>query len=387
MATVVIQKRIRRKGATYPVYYKDPMTGKKKYYKTFQKRKDAQRAANELRAMIDSGKLEDVNQAKTKRSPLTFEEIAEFLMAKWNQCVEAGELSEKTVEDYSGWLRKANKTFGKKLLAEISGEEILKYRNDLASKNSNILANRVLFVIKQVYKYGMEISSITSNPAESIRCLSEKHHCRSRFLNPEELEKLLRACDELSRGGNFMRALILLAAEHGASRQEALNLKWSDIDFKFGGRGLITFYRKKNGVKRTHSLMPRTKAALLKWRGHQSYMRKRKRIGTKSDFVFTWHDGTPIKQFYKSWRNVCKIAGLEGLHFHDLRHTYCSNLILSGADIKDVKEMIGHKDLAMTDRYTHLASERQLMIQRNLAAHYITTSSGLKLSGGHIGVT
>jgi len=167
----------------------------------------------------------------------------------------------------------------------------------------------------------------------------------------------------------------------------SLNLRWSDIDFEFGDKGLITFYRKKNGVKRTHPLMPRTKAALLKWRDHQSYMRRRKRIVTESDFVFTWYNGTPIKQFYKSWRRVCRIAGLEGFRFHDLRHTYCSNLMLFGADIKDVKEMIGHKDLAMTDRYTHLASERQLMIQKNLAAHYITTTSGIEPSGGHIGVT
>ena len=65
--------------------------------------------------------------------------------------------------------------------------------------------------------------------------------------------------------------------------------------------------------------------------------------------------------YYEAWRAVCELAGPEDFHFHDLRHTYCSNLMLSGVDLKDVKEIIGHKDLAMTDRYAHLSIERKLL--------------------------
>jgi site-specific recombinase XerD len=58
------------------------------------------------------------------------------------------------------------------------------------------------------------------------------------------------------------------------------------------------------------------------------------------------------------------------LHFHDLRHTFCSNLIISGADLKEVKEMIGHSDIAMTDRYSHLTSELKLHRQKKLVEYY-----------------
>ena len=56
--------------------------------------------------------------------------------------------------------------------------------------------------------------------------------------------------------------------------------------------------------------------------------------------------------------------------YHDLRHTFCSNLLLAGSDLKDVKEMIGHSDLAMTDRYSHLTMDRKRSRQKKLAEHY-----------------
>jgi site-specific recombinase XerD len=64
------------------------------------------------------------------------------------------------------------------------------------------------------------------------------------------------------------------------------------------------------------------------------------------------------------------MAGFDDLNYHDLRHTFCSNLILSGSDLKDVKEMIRHKDLSTTDRYSHLTAIHKKHNQERLAAHY-----------------
>jgi integrase len=120
-------------------------------------------------------------------------------------------------------------------------------------------------------------------------------------------------------------------------------LKWKEIYFDYEDIGLIRFFRTKNKRERTEYLMPRTKHVLTEWRDHQEWMRKRKKIKSNGKgFVFCWLDGRPIKRFDTAWRRVCKIAGFEGLHFHDLRHTFCSNLILSGGSLKDAKEMIGH---------------------------------------------
>jgi site-specific recombinase XerD len=52
-------------------------------------------------------------------------------------------------------------------------------------------------------------------------------------------------------------------------------------------------------------------------------------------------------------------------------------LIISGAGIKDAKEMIGHKDISMTDRYSHLTNGRMLALQQQLATHYENLSDPL----------
>ena len=81
MATVNIVKITREKGNRYQVYYKDPYSGKKKYYKTFTKQRDAQQASNELRSMLDTGNLPDV---KKKIRMMTFGAVADELVNEWN---------------------------------------------------------------------------------------------------------------------------------------------------------------------------------------------------------------------------------------------------------------------------------------------------------------
>ena len=90
---------------------------------------------------------------------------------------------------------------------------------------------------------------------------------------------------------------------------------------------------------------------------------------------FPW-TGTPIQRVDRAWRKARQQAGFEAFHFHDLRHTFCSSLLLSGSGLKDVKEMIGHKDLSMTDRYAHLTPAHKLVRQEQLARFYSNNNCG-----------
>jgi len=149
-------------------------------------------------------------------------------------------------------------------------------------------------------------------------------------------------------------------------------LRHEDLDLEYDDKGLIRFHRNKNGRDRTQLLMPRTREFLRAWIDHLAWMRHRKGITPSStEYVFAHLDGSPIRNFPKTWREACSLAGLDDFHFHDLRHTYCSNLRLMGADLHDVKEMVGHSDIAMTDRYSHIGGERQFLLQKQLAEHYL----------------
>jgi integrase len=301
---------------------------------------------------------------------MTFNDVADELEKVWDEKFKIGKLAKATVANYKVGLKSVRCEFGKMLLTEIQKDQILSYRDRVASELSNVSANKRILAIKQVFQKGAELNALADNPTVKVDKLSEKGHERNRFLKPSDLFALVDASKQ-TLAKHYMPALIFLGAEHGASKQEVLSLRWSDIDFEFGDCGLIRFYRTKNKKERTVYLMPNTKVALLHWKRHQVQMRRKKRVEHhESDIVFSHLDGSPIKCFNRAWWSSLKIAGIKDFHFHDLRHTFCSNLILSGAGLKEVKEMIGHRDISMTDRYSHLTMEHKHQNQIQLSKHY-----------------
>lgn len=371
MATVYIQKRKCKSRNSYAIRYKDPITCKTKHYKTFRRYRDATYAAHDLRMMIDHGKLYEIPKSKYRLNLLTFKRTADRTKQLWKVRLKKGSLKRVTYDGYVLRMQLLVKKFGKRMLWEIQKEEIERYIENLIVNYSVVTANRTLFVLKQIFKTGHKEKAIIENPVDSMSYSSEKSHARTRFLLPDQLNELVKACLQL-HGARYMPSLIFLGAEHGTSRQEALSLKWTDINFEYQGRGLINFFRTKNGVRRTVPLMPRTKHALSQWKEHRDKVRHRKRIGSNgSQLVFCRMDGRPLKNFRSAWQRICNIAGIYDFRYHDLRHTFCSNLLLSGASLKDVKDMIGHRHLETTDRYSHLTGFHKEKLYNKLSIHYL----------------
>ncbi len=71
--------------------------------------------------------------------------------------------------------------------------------------------------------------------------------------------------------------------------------------------------------------------------------------------VFLTRDGTPYRDISTAFATAVRRAKISDFTFHDLRHTFASRLVMGGVDLTTVKELMGHKHIAMTLRYAHLA--------------------------------
>ena len=77
----------------------------------------------------------------------------------------------------------------------------------------------------------------------------------------------------------------------------------------------------------------------------------------KSIYIFCDSQGRRFYEVKRSFVSACRRAGLEDFRFHDLRHTFASRLVMKGASLKAVQELLGHADMKMTMRYAHLSQE------------------------------
>ena len=122
---------------------------------------------------------------------------------------------------------------------------------------------------------------------------------------------------------------------------EIFNLKWHDIDWN---NGLIHLLRTKNNEKREIPFNETVRGILI-----------RIKRNPESPYVFSSFKGKPFVDIKKSFHTALTKAGINDFRFHELRHTFASQLVMSGVDLLTVKELLGHKNIEMTLRYSHLS--------------------------------
>jgi integrase len=78
-----------------------------------------------------------------------------------------------------------------------------------------------------------------------------------------------------------------------------------------------------------------------------------------SPYVFYHNNGEPFINVRKSFDKLLKTCKISKFRFHDMRHTYASQLAMSGVDLNTIRELLGHKSLQMTLRYAHLSPDHK----------------------------
>lgn len=171
--------------------------------------------------------------------------------------------------------------------------------------------------------------------------MPKKPEWRQRFLDQDEIGRLLEACTE-SRN-LYLSAIVTLAINTGMRKAEILGLEWTRVDLS---TSRLTLYRTKSGKPRGIPVNRAVYDALVALEPDQ---------GKRTGLVFKRRDGAAWGQIRTAFAGALTRAGIKGFRFHDLRHTAASHMVMRGASLKEVQEILGHSDLKMTLRYAHLS--------------------------------
>jgi excisionase family DNA binding protein len=254
--------------------------------------------------------------------------------------------------------------FGMQFLTEIDTLDIEKLKTQRLKEGiSKARINRNLALLKKMFNLAIDWDYANDNPVRRVRLFSEKDNLKERILTEDEEIRLLEA------SAPHLKSIIVTALHTGMRRGEILGLRWHQLDLP---KRIIRVEKTKNGKIRfvpLNEVLFRELAELKKQNG-------------TSLFVFLYpRTKKPVKDVKTAFRAATRRAGIRGLRFHDLRHTFASRLLAMGYDLITVRDLLGHESTATTQRYTHSFAEQkreavQALCQKGLKnAEFVPTVS------------
>lgn len=323
---------------------------------TFERLTDARRWAQATEAAIREGRHFKTTEAKRHTLAELVDRYAlEVLPTK------KGKTQGPQVTQLSWW--KAE--LGTYALADVTPALLAQYRDKLASgttargvHRSPATINRYLAALSHAFTIAVkEWGWVDDNPLRKVTKPREPRG-RVRFLSDEERERLLTAC-KASTSPDLYHAVIL-ALSTGARQQEILGARWAQVDLH---RKVITLDVTKNGERR---VLPLAGPALELLRERS----KVRRIDTDLVFPGRLHPDKPV-DLRTPFESACKAAEITDFHWHDLRHTAASYLAMNGASLAEIAEVLGHKTLAMVQRYAHLSEAHTAGVVERMNARFL----------------
>lgn len=322
-----VQKRRGKRGTTYRVEF---MHEGKRISKSFKTRKEADKFNSNL--ILNDDFADGFTNAILSQMTLS-EAIIEFL-SKYSK------KDQSIISRLNFW----SENIGDLTLNKVTRKKVKALLNKLETDGkAPATLNRFKSNLSSLFSYINDEYDLKHNPCTEIKQRTENNES-TRFLSDEELKLLLKASKNSDWDKMYM--LVLIAVTTGARRGELIQLRWSNIDFT---KCSASVKDNKNGEPR---VLPLTKTAieeLLKFR----------QVGT--GYIF--HHPTFIKKHFRNfdyyWIKVLREAGIKNFRFHDLRHSCASFLAKNGATLLEIADVLGHKSIVMTKRYSHLCTKHK----------------------------
>ncbi len=334
-----ISRITRRKGITYKVRIRKPNSPT--VTKTFSSKNLAQKWARKTELEIEEGTYFD----KVEAASHTVADLVDRYLKE--------ELKKLSETDWPSRKRQLNwwkDEIGKLTLNKVTPSLIVEHRNKLNQgttyrhkPRSGSTVNRYLAAFSAALGIAAtEWQWIQSNPFSRVR-REKENGGRVRFLSPSERTELLEACKE-SRNKNIY-LITVLALSTGMRQAEILSLTWEQVD---QDRGVITLYKTKNNEIRVVPLVGLAKTEL------QNHGKVR---NLKNPYVFAGRHHTYAQFPRGAWETALAKAEITDFTFHDCRHSAASELAMNGASLHEIAAVLGHKTLAMVQRYAHLSEQ------------------------------
>lgn len=229
-------------------------------------------------------------------------------------------------------------------LDELSRAQVVRFHSALSAKPA--AANFALAVLSKMMTWAERTGRRPeqTNPCRGI----EKFRARKleRYLSGEELTRLgaaLATAEREQTESPYAIAAIRLLLLTGARRNEILTLRWRDVDFE---RQALRLPDSKTGEKVIKLAAPALQllAALPRVEGNPHVI-----VGSK--------DGGHLVGLQSPWERIRGAASLDDVRLHDLRHSFASFAVASGASLPMIGKLLGHTQPQTTARYAHLADD------------------------------
>ena len=329
-------------------------------------RAEAETALGKLREQVAIERAEqraaDAKRAAEERRR-TLAQVGEALIA----AKRAAGRKPSTIEAYSYWLRiHIVDFFGPMPVGEIAREDVRGFaaaleRKGLAPKSRanalGTLHSLIEFAIDEGWMVGENPVKRVDKPAVAATDPD------IRFLDPEEVEALLRAVPDDALG-RVERVMYLTAAMTGMRQGELLALRWRDVDwtarrirvrrnFVRGEFGTPKSKRSSRSVPLAEPASPPSSSSCPRSRGGQR--RRRPRVRAPAD-----RQADRPLEAAQALQGRAAPADVRAVRFHDLRHTFGTRMAAQGVPMRVLQEMMGHRDFKTTLIYADYApSERE----------------------------
>lgn len=263
---------------------------------------------------------------------------------------------ETTITSYLNALNKFNDFIDEKNIKykTITKDEIREYLKRLDEENySKSSVSQNLSALRNFYSFLVNNNKITSNQFKLIKNPKKEKHLPN-FLQPDELQSIFDSIELETPLGIRNRLIIELLYATGLRVSELVSLELKDIDFSNheirvigkGDKERIVFFG-DYALKYLKMYLNRSRSILLN--------------GKKEDILLLNKDGNPItaRGIEVVIDKIVNEAALKhNISPHVIRHTFATDMLNNGADLKSVQELLGHSSLSTTQIYTHITNER-----------------------------